>query len=244
LRENVEPPAIVTISRRAFDSRSTGARSVVSLLNLDTGLYTLGGDQAELTTAGNRFGRADLDRIDQHPAHYAKILRGAGVSFVVVTDPDVRAGVVGQRDFELVYEYDAPRVSKATKGTSGFGVFRVRNSGSRIHGSGLEVSDFEEAPERLAFRLRVRPGLPTRPVTASVSWHPNWVATVDGAPVPVTRTKDEKVAFEVPVGVHQVTVEYVRRPREHLYDNVSAASLLFVVSAWGLGALRRRRSAA
>ena len=244
LRENVEPPAIVTISRRAFDSRSTGARSVVSLLNLDTGLYTLGGDQAELTTAGNRFGRADLDRIDQHPSRYAKILRGAGVSIVVVTDPDVRAGVADQRDFELVYEYDAPRVSMAKKGTAGFGVFRVRNSGSRIHGSGLEVSDFEEAPERLSFRLRVRPGLPTRPVTASVSWHPNWTATVDGVAVPVTRTKDEKVAFEVPVGVHRVTVEYVRRPREHLYDGVSAASLLFVVSAWGFGALRRRRTAA
>jgi hypothetical protein len=131
----------------------------------------------------------------------------------------------------------------ATKGTSGFGIFRIHNSGSRIHGSGLEVTDFEEAPERLAFRVRVRPGLPTRPVTASVSWHPNWVATVDDVRVPVTRTKDEKVAFEVPVGVHRVTVEYVRRPRELLYDGVSAASLLFVVSAWGVGALRRRRAA-
>ena len=247
LRDNVEPPAIVAVPRTLFPQEVLGARSVISLLNLDTGLYTLSGDQAELSRAARRAARVDLDRLDVNPRRNAAALGAAGVSHVIVSHAGVRKRLVGSRDFERVFEYvrrerrHAPASRNARpREPLGVAVYRVRGGGSLLHGKGVRVVGMDYSPERIAWTVDVAAGRPSRMVTVSTNWHPNWTATVDGVPTETRCSPALLVSFEVPAGAKNLTLEFVRSAREKGYDVLSAVTLLLVLAAWRRDVRRRR----
>jgi hypothetical protein len=77
-------------------------------------------------------------------------------------------------------------------------------------------------------------------------WHPDWVATVDGTPVPIERAQHALRAVVVPAGSHRVEMAY--RPRS-IYIGASAWLLVIVAvafpwPAWWARARRRRAAPA
>jgi len=239
LRDNVEPPAVIAVPRTLLPSEVLGLRSVISLLNLDTGLYTLGGDQAELTKASRRAGRVDLDRLHAEAKRNATVLRNAGVSHVIISRADVREGLMDNDDFELLFEHIQPARSHAPARRNGkalepigVAVYRLRNGGSWLHGAGLKVRGMDHSPERISWNVDVAPGRPLRTVSASVNWHPNWAVTVDGVRVDTQISPARHVTFQVPTGARNVTLEFERSASEKAYNILSAAALLAAFVAW------------
>lgn len=249
LGRRVSPPAIVAIPRTLFPQEALGARSVISLLNMDTGLYTLGGDQAELTDRPRRLSKLDLDDLHLHAQRYASTLRAAGVSHVVVGKKAVREGLVNQPDFRLLHEYVRPESSRLHRYRQlrgrdpvAFAIYRLRRGGSWLRGAALNVQGMEHSPERIVWTVQTRGRRTGRTATAAVNWHPNWKASVDGRAVETRRSALGTVSFPVPSGATEVTLEFVRGPREKVYNLISAGSLLFVLVAWAREPWRRRRN--
>lgn len=228
LRANVPRPAIVEIDRTGLPSRMTGAQSVISILNLDTGLFTLGGDQAELTSAGSRTRALRGEKLAAQAATSARQLRVFGVSYVIATDAASRRRLDLSEEYQRVYE--ALHVA----------VYRVRNSGSWLTGAGIRASSFDFAPEHLRWQVVVA-GARSRPATVAVSWHPNWRALVDGVPVAIERTSRQLVSFNIASGSHVVDLQYVRRWSEHVYDLISASALLVIAGGLAISIRNSRR---
>ena len=256
LKRNARPPAVVAVPRFLLPSHAIGARSVLSLLNLDTGLFTLGGDQAELTRAPRRAGRVDLDKLDADPARAASRLRFAGVSYVVVGSRSVRKALTGSSEFTLVYQFDARVRRRAASRRAatrhpqtpaerpGFAIYRLKDGGQWLHGPNLVVKGMEYSPEKISWRIATgaRPG--ARTAIAAVNWHPNWKAWVDGRETPTHCSPARRVSFQVPGGAKRVLLVFERRSRETLYDAVSIATLVLVlVLAVRTGGIRLGRRA-
>lgn len=252
LKKNTTLPAIVAMPRTLMPRRSIGARSVVSLLNLDTGLYSLSGDQAELTRAVRRPDRIDLDSMDQGSGRTARLLREAGVAWVIVAQPTTRAVLASRSDdFELVYD-DPGRPGKPRRrrrggsdaeGHPGVAVFRLVGGGQWLQGEGLEVLAMRHAPERIVFDVRLANGPKLREAVSAVNWHPDWTATVDGKPVAVRRSESGRVALDLPRRAARVTLEFVRSAREKAWNALSAATLALVLAMEARRLLRTRRTA-
>ncbi len=247
LRRNVEPPAVVAVPRLLFPDELLGARSVISFLNLDTGLYTLGGDQAELVRPLRRAFRVNLETLHEAPARSARLLRASGVSHVILGGAESRRRLEGKPGFELVFEFQREKATPV-RGRNGksiepvsVGVFRVVDGGAWLQGRGVRVGAMQHSPELVSWPIQVAPGAPTREVTASIQWHPNWTASVDGAPVPTRSTPAHQVGFDVPRGATRVTLAFVRSAREKAYDALSALTLIGVLAASRRDARRRRR---
>ncbi len=248
LRANVTPPSILAVPRLLFRERTVGPRSVISLLNLDTGLYTLGGDQSELSRVTRREQRVDLDHVDEGAEHNAELLREAGVSHLIVSRPRVRRALAGNPDFELVFEYQArdrphQRAHRTRKDEPlpGVAVYRLRDGGVWLHGQGLEVLEMQHDAERISWRVRAGPDPGLRVVTAAVNWHPNWVAWVDGQRAETRCSRARRVSFDVPAGAARVTLAFERTTREKAANLVSAMTLLLVLAAWRRDERTRRR---
>ncbi|MFN2377235.1 MAG: hypothetical protein ABR538_11905 [Candidatus Binatia bacterium] len=248
LRANVPPPAVLAVPRTLFPNDVVGARSVISLLNLDTGLFTLSGDQAELTRSARKAGRLNLDRLHEAGAKGLTVLRGAGVSHVILSNPAARRALVRNRQYELVYEDQPGRARPAGRRRGdepreavGVAVYRLRGGGVRLHGPGLKVLGTTFEPERLTWSVLVGPVPRPRSSVAAVNWHPNWTARVDGVRVATKCSPSRRVAFRVPEGTRTVALEFERSAREKGYNALSAATLLLVVAAWRRDARRRRR---
>jgi hypothetical protein len=215
------------------------------MLNLDTGLYTLGGDQAELTKALRRAGRVDLDHLDSDARRNATVLRNAGVSYVILSRSDVRQKLQGNEDFELVFEYEQPGLGHMATRRNGktleplaVAVYRLRDGGSWLHGAGLRVLDMDYSPERISWKIDMAAGRPSRTLSASVNWHPNWAVTVDGIRVETRSSPAHHVTFDAPADAASVTLEFERSAREKAYNVLSAAVLLAVFTAWRRGSRR------
>jgi hypothetical protein len=247
LRKNVPPPAVVAVPRTLFPPEALGARSVISLLNLDTGLYTLGGDQAELSRAVKRAGRVNLEELEENPARDASVLRHAGVSHVIVGDPEVRRALAASPDFELVFEFVRERrVAEGRKSDDsnaepfGVAVLRVKGGGELLRGKGVTVLETRRAPEKIRWTVEVAGDRPVRAVTVAMNWHPSWKAYADGKPIETRATTGRHLSISVPAGTRDLTLEFERRPREKAYDALSAATLFLVAVMWQR--TRRRRS--
>ncbi len=253
LRSNVHPPAIVAVPRTLLPQSAVGARSVISFLNLDTGLYTFGGDQAELTRASRHSGRVDLDRLDKGVSRNAGVLRAAGVSYVILSDRDLRERLADVHELEQVFEYDQPahnaRSSKHghshdddDEKSIGVAVYRLRGGGEWLRGSGLHAESLEKLPEHLSWDVTVEGTTGFRPATAALNWHPNWSARIDGNPTPTRMTPSRRVQFEVPAGKSRVTLDFVRTTREKVWNALSLATFVAVLVLWWRD-LRTRRAA-
>ncbi|MBI5505573.1 MAG: hypothetical protein HY899_12290 [Deltaproteobacteria bacterium] len=227
LRTNVPTPAVVEINRRGLPSQATGAHSVISILNLDTGLFTLGGDQAELTSANSRTRSLHAKRLVRGAEWTARRLRSFGVSYVIATDVVSRQRLNASAEYQNVYE------------STSVAVYRIRNSGAWLTGSGIESKSFVFEPERMRWQVLARSSKP-RQATVAVSWHPNWRVLVDGRPVEVVGTSRHLLSFEIAPGAHSVDLKYVRRRSELVYNMISLATLVVVVGglAWTLRAAR------
>lgn len=250
LRENVKPPAVVAVPRVLFPDQLLGARSVISLLNLDTGLYTLGGDQAELVRPLRRAARVSLETLDHNSARGARLLRLAGVSHVILSDAGLRRRLEGKPGFELDFASQRDR-STQIRGRNGkslepvsVGVFRLEGGGAWLHGSGVTVGPMEYSPELVTWPVEVAAGRPARTVTASINWHPDWRALVDGIPVEARSSASHHIEFDVPRSARRVTLAFVRSAREKTYDALSIVTLLGVLAAWGRSALGRGAASA
>ncbi|MFN2426480.1 MAG: hypothetical protein ABR587_08550 [Candidatus Binatia bacterium] len=245
LRENVKPPAVVAVPRLLFPQEVLGARSVVSFLNLDTGLHTLGGDQAELSKSSRGAGRVELDNLHLEMKRNATALRSAGVSHVIVSRLEARMGLTGSEDFELGFEYEVPERGRSTtrhgkpREPLAVAVYRLRDGGRRLHAPGLRVVGMDHSPERITWAVDVAGGRPVRAATAAVNWHPNWTARVDGVRVPTRASPARYVAFDVPQGAKSVRLEFERSAREKGYNLLSAVTLLLALLAWRRDSRRR-----
>ena len=240
LRENVARPAVLAVPRTLLPRSAIGARSVISLLNIDTGLYTLLGDQAELSRTSHRGGRVDLDHVNVRAAQNANILRSAGVSYLIVSRPAVRRGLVGSPDFELVFQYEQPLPARRRKRLRsekpgiplGVAVYRLRGGGQRLHGAGLSATITRRAPEHLAWRVRMDPARQSSNATIALNWHPGWTASVDGKPIATRCSPTRRVSLTVPAGTTQVALDFERTPRETLWNALSLVTLVFVLARW------------
>ena len=245
LRQNVAPPSLLAVPRDLFPEHIGGAPSVLSLLNLDTGLFTLDGDQAELTrrTLGGAWAKDDWIR--NNPMRQAESLRMAGVSHVLVSNPATRRRLESEADYELLWEFDPPRPARTIEGArtlAGVGVYRLRGGGQRLHAAGLEVRSMHFEPERVEWEVE-GPGWGTpQAAEAAINWHPAWQASVDGRPVPTRMTAARRIAFDVPPGAARVVLEFVRGPRERATNLLSLATLMLVLAAWARRAGRARRN--
>ncbi len=218
LRANVASPAIVEIERRGLESsRIGGVRSVISLLNLDTGLFTLGGDQAELTRADSRTRMLRAGGLAANAEESARILRSYGVSYVIATDAIARQRLGASGEYQRVYENRT------------VAVYRVRNSGAWLTGYGIESGSFEFAPEHLRWQVSAQ-GTGLLEANVAVSWHPNWQVLVDGVAVEAIASPEHLISFAVAAGVHSVDLLYIRRRSEHIYELISLAALLCVAA--------------
>jgi hypothetical protein len=247
LRRNVRRPAVIAVPRTLFPPPVLGARSAVSLLNLDTGLYSLGGDQAELTRAVRGRDRIDLEDADRVGGELAGQLRRAGVSYLVVRKADVRARLEGRPEFEKVYEDEGVELRRRssrrrrTDEKIGVAVYRVEGGGQWLHGRGVEVISMRHQPERSVWQVRVEGRSLQREVVAAINWHPNWKAVVDGRPTPTRRSTSGRVAFDVPTGSARVVLEFVRSVREKAWNALSAATLAMVLFLQARHLVGRRR---
>jgi len=224
LRRHSEPGTIVAMERTAFKWARLGARSSVSVLNYYTGVYVTGGDQVELTSAARR-GR--VHQMMRKPEKAARRLRKYGVTYAIVTDGETRKLLAHAKDFEAAFE------DRRTT------IYRVRGGGVRLSGKGFEVKRFRHiSPEQLRWTLETGSRRAWYPVTAAVSYHPNWQARVDGRTVPIQRVKQSLMRFRVPAGAVRVELEFQRSNAETFYNWLSGLTLLAVVA--GLIAPRRR----
>ncbi|HXC51344.1 MAG TPA: hypothetical protein VN634_10705 [Candidatus Limnocylindrales bacterium] len=266
LRSNVHPPAIVAVPRTLLPQSAVGARSVISFLNLDTGLYTFQGDQAELTRASRHSGRVDLDRLDKGLSRNAGILRAAGVSYVILSDRDLRQRLADVPELEQVFEYDQSSHRRgSTKhgrrhddrhvrrhGTRqdheddedeksvGVAVYRLRGGGEWLRGPGLHAESLEKLPEHLSWNVTVEGTSGVRPATAALNWHPNWTARVDGVATRTRMTPSRRVQFDIPAGKSRVTLDFVRTTREKVWNALSLATFVAVLVLWWRDTRARR----
>ncbi|HYB98144.1 MAG TPA: hypothetical protein VEC57_03320 [Candidatus Limnocylindrales bacterium] len=226
LDRKAEHGAIVAMDRTAFRWARLGVHSVVSVLNFHTGVYTLGGDQVELTSAGRR---GDLGRIMRKGSRRgAERLRRLGIRYVIVTSQDVREFFEGSDDFVPVLQ------ERRTT------IYRLRDGGSRLSGEGFSVERFRDlTPEHLRWTVRTATRRRWYPATAAVSWHPNWQALVDGRPVVTRQAKDSLIRLRVPAGSVRVELKFERSAMESLYNWISALTLAGVLAAM----VSRRRQA-
>jgi hypothetical protein len=244
LRENVQAPAIVAVPRNGFPRHVLGSDSVISLLNLDTGLFTLGGDQADLTRAGRRLSGGSMTGIEKQPDAYVRSLRACGVSYLVATDPEVRTTLLEVADLEKVHEWDAPVGAGAPRPALdrralpvGFTVFRVHDSGVWLRGQGITVRRFHHGPESMRWAIDAEPGQKPAKVIFAVNWHPNWKAFADGQEIGVEATADDRIVLHVDRGTRWIELRYVRSAREKLWNALSALTLLLVLGAMARGRL-------
>ena len=247
LRGHVRPPAIVAIPRGLFPSGVIGARSVISLFNMDTGLFTLGGDQAELSHSVRRAGQVNLERLDEKPERDAKALRDAGVSYVVLGSAGVRKRLRGNRDFRRVFEYEAPVGSEPAvrrdghlKKPLGFAVYRLRGGGQWLRATGVRALGMTHTPERIAWSLERGRAKAPRPAVAAINWHPNWKAYANGAPVPTMSSPSGRVSLRLPADAERLTLVFERSAREKLWNWLSLVTLLFVLVSWRGAVIKAR----
>lgn len=250
MKANAKPPAIVAMPRTLLPRHAIGARSAVSLLNLDTGLYSLSGDQAELARAVPRAERIDLDGFDEGSNRTVRLLREAGVSWVLVSNPVVRERLAARDDLELVYDDpgrpvrgEGRRRRGDRRADPGVAVFRVVGGGKWLQGEGIEVLAMHHLPEKVTFDVKVDDGNRSRDAITAIHWHPDWTAKADGRPLRVERSNADRVALSVPAGTKQVTLEFVRSAREKAWNALSTATLALVLALEGRRMLRRRREA-
>lgn len=256
LKANATPPAIVSMPRELVPRRAIGARSAVSLLNLDTDLYSLSGDQAELAKAAPRGERVHLDKLDEGRGRSVRLLREAGVSWVVVARTDLRRQLASRGDLQLVYD-DPGRVARREdddrqrrrkkERDPGVAVFRVLGGGQWLQGEGIEVLAMRHSPEKTTFDVRIGQGAQgatgEREAVAAINWHPNWTASVDDRPVAVRRSSAGRIALTLPGDAARVTLEFVRSARENIWNGLSAVAIVLVLALEGRRLLGRRAKA-
>ncbi|HEY2774749.1 MAG TPA: hypothetical protein VGK20_11945 [Candidatus Binatia bacterium] len=254
LRAHARPPQIVAIPRTVLPQSALGARSIISLLNVDTGLYTLHGDQSELSRTAHHAGRINFERFDDNLPRSAATLRTSGVSLLIVSRPGLRRHLDASAEFERVFEYDQnpahlaasaegrePKIARRTAPSLGIAVYRLQGGGQWLHGGGIDVHAMRaETPEHIEWDVAVK-GHPLRVATVAINWHPYWTVRIDGAPVAASCTPSRRISFEVPAGATRIALEFERPAREKSANAVSALTLVVVVAAWWRTRRRRTR---
>lgn len=77
-------------------------------------------------------------------------------------------------------------------------------------------------------------------VTLALGWSPKWSATIDGRPVPLGRTDDDRAAIDLPAGSHVVDLRFGPDATDALGRAISGGTVLALLVA-GTAHLRRQR---
>lgn len=226
LRANASPPAVVAFDIDAFDRRESGSPRFASLLNHETGLFALGGDQSEATDVRHHKVVTPTKFSNSEPRQTLRFLQKRSVSWVLLRAP--RAIDRARHTPGLELALSAGTVE----------LFKVAGRHDFLSGPGLKVIALDFAAERVAWQVEnLRPK--TRSALLAISRHPNWQASIDGKPVPLVKTRDRLLRASIPPGEHRLELRWVRPLRERSYNLISLVSLA-AMGLIALGAYRHR----
>ncbi len=230
LREHVPPPAVIAMRRRMFAKSEVGVGTATSLINLDTGLYTLLGDQVELTRYCHRdriLARNATDA-EAYPDKLAKRLRLYGVSWLLARAPDLREAADASEALSLAAEI------------ADIGIYRVSGGDARLTGDDLVVGGYLQSPERMLWQVENTASKPRRAAMA-VSYHPNWRVYIDSAPTRSEEHDEGLMTAELARGAHVLELSFERDHHASMYNAVSVLALIGTLAVLvGPRRLRRR----
>ncbi len=216
LAENGRPGEIVAYEPRALTVHECGTTSLASLINLKTGLYTLGGDQAELarTTravfASSRIARATPEQVRAWIHRYR-------IAYVLVRSPEVRS------------KLDASNAVRRVLEAGPVTLFAALRPHPALQGPDLTVERERMKTAAAAWKVENQSRMDRR-ATISITYHPAWQARLDGRPAVVGRTTDSLIQVTIPPGPHLLALRFGRRPVERLYQAASLAALAVLLT--------------
>jgi hypothetical protein len=134
-------------------------------------------------------------------------LRRFGVTAVVVSSADQADELASVEGFDAIWHED-PITIFAVRPAPG-----APEPGQLLQPAGDAGSVSVEALERSSDRLRWRVGASAEgpgpvAVIAAVAFDPAWRATIDGRSVPVARSEEGLVRFDVPAGAHEIELRF------------------------------------
>ncbi len=223
LREHAEPHAVVAFEMDIFEGRESGSPRFASLLNDETGLYALGGDQSEATDVRHHR-MISADRLaDAEPDHLLAHLRHRSVSWLAVRTPKALARARALPGLELALTAGSVEL------------YRVAGKHRFLTGQGLAVRELvAHEPERIVWEVRNRKEKGVAALLA-VSRHPNWRGWIDGGEVELEANRDRLMTVDIPPGNHRLEIRWLRPARERLYNLISilACAIIALVALAG-----------
>ncbi len=215
LREHGHPGAVVAWENHVLTAEDCATESIASLVHLETGLFTLSGDQAELTRVQRRHVLAAGTRRMPSPAALARHVERYRLTYIVVRSPEL-AG----RLEETGMVKPAARFEELT-------ILERNGPALALIGDGLRVHRESLARSRAAWLVESTHGALA---TLAISYHPAWRAHLDGRPLKLQRTLDGLMAVAIPPGIHVLRAVFDRRPVERLYYAASGVALLTIAA--------------
>jgi len=219
LSDNARLPAVVAFEPAVFRMAEMGAHKLTSLVNLETGLYSLSGDQAELTRANHDRLLEPARILAQQPAVFVGELRRLAVSYLLLRADSLKRHLAHATGLHGVFQ--AGPVT----------IYALRRPMPWLSGRGLRVRRSDFAAEHPRWLVRNPTPRPLR-ATFAVNSHPNWRASIDGSAWPWLQTPRGLIALAVPPGSHEIALDFVRSPLERAYNWLSLASLVFLAGLW------------
>ncbi|MFT4571382.1 MAG: hypothetical protein ACI8TX_002490 [Hyphomicrobiaceae bacterium] len=212
LRDNAKKPAVVGFEMDVFERKESGSPRFASLLNNETGLFALGGDQSEATDARhhrsvepNRFAKSE-------PTRMLRYLRTRSVGWLALRAPRAISRARAMPGLELALSAGTVEL------------FRVQGRHRFLSGPGLDVLSVHHAPERITWNVRNRRES-TQQALLAVSRHPNWRAWIDTTATGLKTTADRLLTTDIPPGTHTLEIRWIRPLRERFYNLVSIMAL-------------------
>ncbi len=250
LDDNVTPPATIGFEHRVFGAGQSGAIRLSSLINMETGLYSLAGDQMELGryTHHHLLMRAVIDT--QSPRGIAERLRLRGVSHIIVRAPKSEQRLASAAALTTVFKTGKIAIMEVA------GPHRWMTENDTLHVQRFNFSAHDvtwqventrfnrtatATPTPMPTATATATAMPTATATRAVipiNEHPNWRLTIDGSAAAIGTTPDGLIQIDVPPGVHEVELRYGRRATELAAAAISLITLMFCIVA-----VTRRRHA-
>jgi hypothetical protein len=228
LRANTPPTAVIGVYD-LYDDRfgRPGYTQLASRIVLEADRATLLGNQVEATRAHN--GEVLQHLQDWEPERIRTALRRYGVSFLVTWVDEVDENLSRSDAFRLAYRSGSVRVWAVEDA-----VFRAAT------GEGVVVDAFDRGREQATWTLHADGAVP---LTLAVPWHPNWRATSNGQPVPLTQTDDHLMELATAPGASEVRIDFVRPWWNAVVNVVSCAAFSATLGWWWLARGRAHRVA-
>ncbi len=231
LREHIAAPAVVAFEENVFRASESGAKRLSSLLNVETGLFSLAGDQAELTQVTHH---AFLKRSALRELSATRIttrLERRGVAAVLLRNPEAIARLRDQGRWTEAARFDDVVIF----------THQVRLPWMYAQERRVSVRRFRFAPEQLQWDLHIGSRQPVL-LSFPVSTHPNWHASVGGGARPLQTFADGLLALSLEPGEHTLELRWTRPASDRACNAVSLLVLAVLLVWWWRDTASRRRA--